>query len=87
MTAIEHGSYVRIVRGPLHRSDEVREGVVDATREYPSGVCHRIINPVTKQNFGWLHENELRVVPRPEYEPKVVGEPRQAMLDMMVRRT
>ena len=82
---IETTNWVRIVSGALHRRDEVREGVADAERMYPSGRCLRVINPDTKQNWGWINENDLRLSAKPVYESQIAPEVRQAAMNLLTK--
>ena len=81
---IELRAWVRIVSGPLHRRGEERTGVVDAEREYPSGRCLRVINPDTKANWGWIHENDLRVTTKPTYVSQVSADVQQRAMDLLM---
>ena len=76
--------WVRITGGLMYRRGEVREGVADSCRIYPSGPCWRIINPDTKQNWGWINEEHLKVIPSPVYESQLPAEVQQMGLDVIM---
>jgi hypothetical protein len=78
----EIGRWYRITSGPQRG----QSGVFDIERTFPTGTVYRLVDPVTKVVVGRFRAEQLEPTSAPQHEPKVVGAPRQAALDMMVKR-
>jgi hypothetical protein len=78
----EPGQWFRVTSGPQRNAT----GVFDLERTFPTGTFFRLVDPVTKIVVGRFRAEQLEPISAPQHKPLVTGAPRQAALDMLVKR-